>query len=379
MVTRSIDILLVICVKDRDSRGNLVRVTTSVNQSSLLESWGVSSLEIREVSSLEIAHDTIQSHFCMHPESAVILLSDSLLYEDDDWLPEWRSTSACKELNAKFANSVLLQVAIDKLGQPINDVALVLTPDFQAQQWKQGFQILCQRIRYYLKPKKAEIPPKCEMRAIETQSELRDALRLRYDVYQIMGYLPNNGVSPRGLDLTWCDLLSNHFGAFVRDNNGAEKLVGTARLIMNRYSNDLYKKHALSIARTNQSLKSQLDQQRSEMAQFQLPIFQTLPINDHMRRCADSRFAWAELSRVVVHPEYRGANYASQLLEAVMDFAESFPIEVVLLECLHFHESLYAKFGFSSLGLQGPPMGVGRTMIGMQWQNTRILSNSSGR
>ncbi len=66
-----------------------------------------------------------------------------------------------------------------------------------------------------------------EVRALKNSAELREALKLRYEVYREVGYIE---ASDYGLDLDLYDFKSTIFGAFINDGDRSE-LAGTIRVI----------------------------------------------------------------------------------------------------------------------------------------------------
>ncbi|MFC1544778.1 hypothetical protein ACFL4X_01290 [Gemmatimonadota bacterium] len=68
-----------------------------------------------------------------------------------------------------------------------------------------------------------------EVRALRTTDELRQALRLRYEVYREVGFME---ASEYGLDFDPFDFKSTIFGAFINQGNSSE-LAGTIRIIQN--------------------------------------------------------------------------------------------------------------------------------------------------
>ena len=85
-----------------------------------------------------------------------------------------------------------------------------------------------------------------------------------------------------------------------------------------------------------------------------------------MKEAAVSPCPWAELSRVIVAPEWRGCGLSRDLIKLVIDTADRMNVERVLLECLEIHKAMYEGVGFTILGQRGEVMGIGKTMIGMQ-------------
>ncbi|MCE9546596.1 MAG: GNAT family N-acetyltransferase [Planctomycetia bacterium] len=295
-----------------------------------------------------------------------------MLDPDDSWRVEWRATSAMKCLRDEYADHHYLSLAVGNDDRRVPDVDIMLNKRCNLRKLLAALNLLIDRARYYSRPAKCPEPSGLKIRAINSQAELRDAFKLRYAVYRVMGYLSEDAMDIEQLmELDGCDCWSNHFGAFVAQPDGSQTLVGTARLIMTRNYDDRYK-HWTNSSATTYSLKKLLERRKSELVNFRLPIFLTLPLNDEMTKAFKSIWPWAELSRVIVAPEYRGAEIGRSIIEFAVSEADRLNTESVLLECLELHRPMYEKMEFQPLGRGGVVMGVGKTMVGMQRMHPKL-------
>jgi predicted GNAT family N-acyltransferase len=181
-----------------------------------------------------------------------------------------------------------------------------------------------------------------------------------------MGYLDQDALDGGSqLELDYFDLHSNHYGAFVSKANGGQELVGVTRLILSRGQELGFSPWIENTVNVSRSLTDILRRSQAKYAAFPLPIFNTLRLDDLLCKAVRSPQAWGELSRVIVAPQWRGRGVSRRLVKYAIDQADELPCDALLLECLDFHKSLYADFGFNFVGQRGEVMGVGKTMTGM--------------
>jgi len=193
------------------------------------------------------------------------------------------------------------------------------------------------------------------------------ALKLRYQVYRVMGYLDDAFLRTKvAVELNWCDRISRHFGLFLQSPEGSERLIGTTRLVLTKLPDLEIGTWYEAIAQSHTALQPLLNRQRQEIAQFRLPALQTLKLNDDLRAEALSNAPWGEISRVIVPLEWRGCHFADRLVEAAVEAAKKLKVQELFLECLEMHSCMYQKCGFEVIGQRGEVLGVGKTMLGMR-------------
>ena len=364
---------LIICLKDPDTRAHWACLLGDpLFEQKRAEMTGLDEFQVRYFQTLEQAEIALHDLFQEDPGARCILLSDTLLEADDAWRPEWAATSALKALRDEFALHPYVSVAVSLHPERIPDNDLILPPNCSLKDWISGLQLLVDRLNYYCTPLERERPAGLDVRPIRTQGELLEAFKLRYRVYRVMGYLEQEYIDTAyQIELHWCDTISVHFGAFVPNPPSAPKLVATARLILTRDEDPTVAEWTRTIARSCHQLAT-LNTQQIELAQFRLPVFHTLRLNEEMREAAISPYPWAELSRVVVAPAWRGCGLSRDLIKRAIDRADQMNVERILLECLETHKDMYERVGFTSLGQRGEVMGIGKTMIGMQRRRPQV-------
>ena len=77
-----------------------------------------------------------------------------------------------------------------------------------------------------------------------------------------------------------------------------------------------------------------------------LPILESTEFDRRWSEVLRETSPGAELSRLVVKPEYRGLGISRDLVRAVLAKSIEMRRRVVLLECIPTHEDMYKKYGF---------------------------------
>jgi GNAT superfamily N-acetyltransferase len=212
-----------------------------------------------------------------------------------------------------------------------------------------------------------------KIQAVQSRPEMLQCLALRKEVYGLLGYLPNDvTVDLSGVELDGYDGRSIHFSAI----RGSE-VVGTVRVVLELPPNLAGAKDELDpppglsqMRRTGEAggisfraLKTLYDHAQwcrqiargaglAIRRRFDSVCFMPLPIlesTEFDRRWADvlkETSPGAELSRLVVKPEFRGLGISRDLVRAVLAKSIEMKRRVVLLECIPTHEEMYKKYGF---------------------------------
>jgi predicted GNAT family N-acyltransferase len=297
---------------------------------------------------------------------AGMLISDALVQampsrEDAGW----KLVPTAKTIRDRLAQKRYVSVAVLEQPTRIPNIDLVLAADCAPQVWLDALELLIARLSYFARPAKLPRPEGIEIRPIQSQIELYNVFKLRYEVYKVMGYLDEeiekSGVN---LELHWCDTISLHFGAFLTKGSGTE-LVGTSRIVLTSAQDQRYGRWTQAIAQSHPELRRLFERQRGEFAPWRLPIFHTMELNKYISDDSLGDRRVGELSRVVVHEKWRGTGLSSELVNLTIAKAEANGVDLMLLECLEIHEKYYNKFGFISLEQSGEVVGIGKTMIGM--------------
>lgn len=232
---------------------------------------GLGQFHVRQVPTLEQAETALGELFQRDPEAGCILLSDTLVEPDPGWKPEWVATSALKALRDEFATNHYVSLVIAPQPARIPDNDLMLPLNCGMDDWISGFQLLVDRLDYFRPPVMHERPAEFDVRPIRTQNELREACKLRYRVYRVMGYLEQEFLDTAcQIELNWCDTISIHFGAFLNKPPSAPQLLATTRLILTRDEDPTVVEWTRAIAGAQPQLASFVKRQQTEFAAFRL-------------------------------------------------------------------------------------------------------------
>ncbi len=196
-------------------------------------------------------------------------------------------------------------------------------------------------------------------RAVDSRDELMECFRLRWSVYKPMGYLDSNiaGADDQ-IDIDQYDESALQFVAF---DYSTSRVVGTMRLIISSLNdfleNTIIGKPSVTlracrewcdeikVAATDPRLREKLNEPRTS----EMPILQYDGFIDQWVKLAEQAEEGAELSRLVVDPEYQGAGISNMLVRMGIAVAKDMGKHFVLLECAPHHVTMYEKYGFQSM------------------------------
>lgn len=227
------------------------------------------------------------------------------------------------------------------------------------------------------------------VRLAQSAEEIEECLKLRFQVYERMGYLEEE-LEGAGRELDCYDTNALHFVAGTREGD----IVGTVRLILSRRlgPNDSF--DSVVGAVPGETVAAQADWVRkvarkcSRILEGKLnrpPYFGTLPIlqstkfQDNFRKIMSDVERSAELSRLVVAPRYRGVGLSTLLVRAVIAAALSLNIKQVLLECVPAHVRMYKRRGFARIpGTHGRAQELDQEAVGMRFVSDDPMSKARG-
>lgn len=206
-----------------------------------------------------------------------------------------------------------------------------------------------------VQPAVCDEPPEWDVAVVRDQETFRECLALRHLVYSSLGYLDAEIAGARlQLDLDGYDTRAKQFVVLDRR---AGRVAATARLIspgilpwltgpLNAPNHEDW---CNAIAREEPGRVYRRVLAHRYMAA--LPILDSFAhfndLNDHGRYAPLVYPQYScELSRVVVHPDYRGFGLLRLLMSKAIEEARLNRKRYLLLECAPFHETMYAKFGF---------------------------------
>lgn len=187
-------------------------------------------------------------------------------------------------------------------------------------------------------PSNTNAPTTCEIRVLETVSELIDAYRLRHEVYGALGYLQRHNTAR--LEVDEYDSTATPFGAFDPDSG---LMVGALRLITIKPQpqyGDLVRRLVTDV--NDPDLTRQALGPRPHV----LPSIISDEIEHQIAAFNGAAYEVYELSRTIVHPTHRGSGVARALMELGLAHASRTAPAVLIGSCLAKHLPLYARYGY---------------------------------
>lgn len=216
------------------------------------------------------------------------------------------------------------------------------------------------------------------VQVVNSRDQLRGCLRLRHQVYDLMGYLeePQSG-DCGGIEMDRFDLTSIHFAAV--DKRNAE-VIGTLRIVVQDIPHFLadsvignpvqvMQQQADWCREINRQLGGPWDRELAKTLHLPLPI---LVNSDFGERWADFLKSHppkngGEVSRLVVAPRYQGLSVSRMLMRAGIAVAFDLRRRFLLLECIPTHVVMYKKHKFEPLdGHHCRAQGLDQVAVGMR-------------
>jgi predicted GNAT family N-acyltransferase len=347
---------LFVCLSDADVRSRWQAIGASALSP---ERLGRAAAVQGEECSLEEAEARLKAWLDAAPTRAGIVFSDQLVETGG-------MTAAAKELFDAFGARLYASIATMRRRRRVLDIDRVLGWRFTEERLLRVLRLCLDRLAYLAPPAAIQLNKRPVIRPLVTETELCNYFKLRHQVYTPMAYLDEViEESPLEMDIDWFDTQSIHLGAFTE----TEQLIGTARVIMSEPVNEAHRDMTRSLASRDPILE---DRVINGATLASLPVFQleNRQFDASVLRALGAMVAqnqrFAELSRVIVHPDFRGAGLSLDLVHAALQTARQHDVFEIFLECLPIHERLYRKAGFLPVaGAVGTVYGVGKTMIVM--------------
>lgn len=202
-----------------------------------------------------------------------------------------------------------------------------------------------------------------EVQEVTRQDHFRQSLELRRRVYDALGYVDERIASAElKIELDCYDPRAIHY--VVASGTDPHAVVGTMRIIMPSCSKAgspligfrRYEEWCEELANAEPSrvFRDLLNRPFSNS----LPLFDSfryfpgLTERDPFRDMIQARHS-CEVSRIVVHPDFRGYGILKLLMDKAIEVASRGGKRYMLLECAPFHEAMYRKYGFQVIEDQG--------------------------
>ena len=225
------------------------------------------------------------------------------------------------------------------------------------------------------------------VRLAHNEQELRACLRLRFQVYDRLGYLEERmSRCPAELDM---DCYDNRAVQFLAESTRTGDVVGTVRLLLPQQlpfglltsvigsppqrtlesQAELCRRIADKEAKAGDTV---LAQRLGEHNFAPLPILQSNDFREKTAQILGQARSQVELSRLVVWPHYRGLGISRLLIRAVLAVARDLQRDTVLLECVPAHVPMYLKYGFERIqGHHGRVQDLDQVAVAMKLELTR--------
>lgn len=355
--TRTGRLLLAVAIRDERVRPRLVEAIDSLRQSrKTLDQWGFEESEFADFSTLKSLADGLRGAFADTPDLYAVVVSDMLA-------DQGKLDPTAKGLLEPFGQKPVVTMAVTSDGRRVPDIDRVIKPSADGVELADAFGLIAARLLYIGPTTEHSFRNRFHVRRIDDEYELAKYYKLRHRVYSVMGYMSERKEAvASGLEIDGCDCRAIHLGAFEQCE-GYQELAGTARLLLANAGETHWAAWTRRLLRADRPLAVLV---RNEALQLRLPVFQSQHLNDELQDALMHNLLCAELSRVIVAPEYRGAGLARTLVEAAISEARNAGVHRLYLECLRLHETLYSKFGFQTMpGTGEQVIGVNKSMIAM--------------
>ena len=304
----------------------------------------------------------------------VVLLSESLVDAPRSHVSRSEPTVWMERLRDRFDDRLVVYIGItEDAPHQIPEINRTLSPGFTPIQLQESLRECIRTVEYCARPPRRQFTSPVVVREIRERSEIEQAFRLRFEVYRVMGYFDERveALAAR-MEVDASDERSAHLGAFVEEG-GQSRLIGTSRIILAGIRRgpvgDLVRKIATEIA---------LPRDRMSPLFLDLPIFQSQRVSKRLAALEQNHDTSGELSRVIVHRDYRGTGLSRLLIDASLLLAKNHRLDWVFLECLPRHARLYEGHGFQSMpGKSGRVVHVNRKMEPMELRLPRFPEDAA--
>ena len=205
---------------------------------------------------------------------------------------------------------------------------------------------------------KLSIARRFQIRELEGKDDFRAYFALRYKTWKGLGYLlPEHDCAKSQWELDYLDRDSVPIGAFLDDG----ELVGCTRLVsqFGRESDDIDLIEELIEEVDSQQLRDSFSRRMFLHQSFDvLEAFEDF--HEFYRPIARNEVKTAEVSRVIVNPDYRKQGLGEGIVDSAVALARSRSFEILFLACHEKHESFYERCGFRRIpGISAPEFSAG--------------------
>lgn len=291
-------------------------------------------LDVQSAESPSAAVDHARQALKLYPESMHVIVGPNVLDGTQLHAP-------LKQARSEFKRGHL---AVVQLGSPKSEPNAAIDGVIRIDNPKPETRRVIRKLHYQRPVPKRESPCAPVIHVIKDQQEFMDALKVRFAVYDLMGYIPEHYRSAKtGLELDYLDKYSLHYTCMLP---GEIDLPGaTLRLITRRQR----EKSSEWVAQTLRDNPDQALRRSARAAQFQeMPVFNSIHRLDGLQKLLQTEDTeYCELSRVVVNEKCRGMGLSRGLIEFALQDAKLRGIRCVFLACVPEQVEMYEKYGFT--------------------------------
>ena len=211
------------------------------------------------------------------------------------------------------------------------------------------------------------------LRQISKPRDLERYFALRYEVWNHAGYLPVNSPLHAGAwEVDRCDRFAAPIGLFLPDG----RLIACARLV-----EEFGRENKALIQAIDRLIQQRDDPVLARAFAYQGTIEQPFDIlwgfhgfRAYYRRLLLAHESMAEVSRVAVHPDYRGRGLIEVLVDSLVSLARAEKVARLLLACPEAIAGLYRRCGFEPVPklVAGHFFDIDRRSIVMQRRVHRV-------
>lgn len=201
--------------------------------------------------------------------------------------------------------------------------------------------------------------PQFTIKEVSSQEELMSCLRLRHQVYDLLGYLkPEVSAGKLRIDIDYHDGMSLHFVAI---DNASGLVVGTFRLILphqpwglvgsgTQSLKDVFRSHQEWFRSISQDVpETSIRLSLMDAGPTPLPMLRNIRLSEQWRELLIKAAFGAEISRVIVDPRCRGSGISRALVHVAVVRAIDLQRKALFAECFPNHTAMYQKYGFEEI------------------------------
>ena len=183
--------------------------------------------------------------------------------------------------------------------------------------------------------------------SLETPEQFIAYFRLRYRVYTDLHYIPREKRNKTGWDVDFKDRGGLALGAFSKPGG---QLIGCARLLGSLGEQSRHERVIAGLLRGANDEILVRNFEWPKGANYPFDLLESFPgFSAIYRALVRNRITHAEVSRVIVDPEFRGRGLGEAIVDSLITIAEREKVAFLFLACVPEQAPFYRKCGFETL------------------------------